>query len=195
MELLEICLYALDKFLVLQPLHMIGQGGINKPTLNYSCWSADTNFLSMSAPDWFSAHRTVRSILHMSWSLHPSSTVDDPVPRESLESSSFQSLDRCSVHTRPVWSISWSRACLQGSLHNRSGPHQTGSVNQPTIQFFFLLSSFLGLLLVLWLGLVFSICSSSLGRLSLLLRCCILRALVQSTSHLVNFKTQTLRKH
>jgi hypothetical protein len=48
-------------------------------------------------------------------------------------------------------------------------------------------------LFVLCLGLVLNIYISLLGVFKVfLLRCCILRALIQSTSHPVNYKTQTL---
>jgi hypothetical protein len=50
-------------------------------------------------------------------------------------------------------------------------------------------------LLLLCLVHVLSIYKSSMSLLGFLLRCCTLRASVQSTSHPVNYKTQTLAKH
>jgi hypothetical protein len=91
---------------------------------------------------------------------------------------------RCTI--RLVRIASWPRTDLQCSLRNRSG-----IVNQPRTHFFFLLSSFWALF-ILCLGLVLSTWKSSMSLSSLILRCCILRALIQSTSHLVNYKTQTL---
>jgi hypothetical protein len=95
---------------------------------------------------------------------------------------------------KPVWCASrpnaWEIAlCLSGKLVRCTIARSCASSFNPSSNS---LTFFAWALLVLCFGLVLNICKSSINILMSSLRCYILRALVQSTLHHMNYKTQIL---
>jgi hypothetical protein len=66
LELMEMCLYAWDMFLVLHKLCMVGQGGINRPPLKNSRLDKSSSFCLRAHRTGPVAHRTVRCLPHVS---------------------------------------------------------------------------------------------------------------------------------
>jgi hypothetical protein len=158
-------------------LQMAGWRGINSLPLNYSRWTKT---------DCSVVERTRQS------GTHQTCLVPWPVsrPLRAAAADCWKSycwpLARLSgahwiVRCYSSWESICGALCADSPMHHQSA----GLADCPLLGF---LHYFLGLLLVFSLELVFDIYWSSKHRLGLLLRCYILRASVQSSSHPMNYK-------
>jgi hypothetical protein len=163
----------------LQHLHMVGQGGTNRPHSKLVVWSKATlsiyvrtrTVLRTTRPSGVYSMSASRCIL---WYCRLSSALlTQSGAREPLENSRCRWLNS-------VWCASYQRAILSSSPCTRSSVPSDRPVHHwcatsvpadnPTLDFF---THLLGLLLILCLGLLLSICWSFFSLLALLLRCCI----------------------
>jgi hypothetical protein len=152
---------------VLQNLQMVCWRGINSFPLNYSRWTEKLLLLSSGTPDMFVA----RAMSPDHWGPQQSTNGADRL------------LDY-PVHTGQSGATAPKNPWLWTSLHRLSGAHLTCPVRHQSA----------GWLSSSWISSLFHLASFDLESwtsthiLGLLLRCCILRASVQSSSHHVNYK-------